>query len=265
MPGSDRFFIVGAQRCGTTYLYHLLARHPEIEMAVPVRPEPKFFLDDTLYAKGLDWYERTYFPGKEGAWLRGEKSTSYLESDAAAERIAQAYPEARIVALLRDPVARAVSHWRFSVENGVETLPLAEALEREEERRDDFDRARFSVSPFAYLRRGRYVDDLERWTRRFPRGRIRVLVHERLVGDREQVAELYRFLRVDAGFVPDGMDEAVNASRTSRGEEDLPPELERRLREAFASPNAALAARFGLDLSAWKGRERTGGRAGWRS
>jgi hypothetical protein len=44
---SDHFFIVGAQRSGTTYLYHLLSEHPSINMATPVWPEPKFFLIDT--------------------------------------------------------------------------------------------------------------------------------------------------------------------------------------------------------------------------
>jgi len=248
-----RVFVVGAQRCGTTYLHHLLDRHPEIEMARPVRPEPKFFLDDARYARGLAHYDAAYFTGKPGAKVRGEKGTSYLESDAAATRIARAFPKARIVVLVRDPVARAVSHWRFSVENGVETLPLEEALRREPERRDAFDRSRFSVSPFAYLRRGRYADDLARWDARFPRPQIRVLVSESFQGSAAALKALYEWLGVDPGFRPEGIATPVNESRPAPGDEALSPQAAAWLKDHFAEPNRRLAEAFGLDLSAWGG------------
>ncbi len=125
---TERFFIVGGQRCGTTYLYHLLAGHPEIEMAVPVRPEPKFFLDDALYEKGLDHYERTFFAGKPGSKIKGEKSTSYLEYEKVAARISSAFPDASILVVVRNPVERAMSHWRFSTQNGVESVSMEEAF-----------------------------------------------------------------------------------------------------------------------------------------
>lgn len=247
-----RVFVIGAQRCGTTYLYHLLDRHPEIEMARPVRPEPKFFLDDRLFARGIDHYDATYFSGKPGARLRGEKGTSYLESDVAAARIAQEFPDARIVVLVREPVARAISHWRFSVENGVETLPLEEALRQEPERREAYDRARFSVSPFAYVSRGRYADDLVRWDRGFPREQVRVLVAERFQGHADALADLYAWLGVDPAFRPEGIDAPVNVSRPATGGADrLAPETAAWLKDQFAEPNRRLAREWGLDLSAW--------------
>ena len=96
----DHFFIAGAQRSGTTYLYYVLAEHPDIEMAQPVRPEPKFFLTDALFERGLAYYHEQFFPGKPGARLRGEKSTSYMESEKAAQRISRSFPDARIVFML---------------------------------------------------------------------------------------------------------------------------------------------------------------------
>jgi Sulfotransferase domain len=255
----DRVFIVGAQRCGTTYLYHLLDRHPEIEMARPVRPEPKFFLDEARYARGLAQYDAAYFTGKPGARLRGEKGTSYLESELAADRIAAAFPEARIVVLVRDPVARAISHWRFSVENGVETLPLEEALRREAERRDTYDRARFSVSPFAYLKRGRYVDDIAVWERRFPRPRIRVLVSEHFLGSAEAVRDLFVWLGVGPGFRPEELDRAVNVSDAPHGlSAALPPSVAAELAAHFRETNRRLAERYGLDLTPWQGEHAVG-------
>jgi len=251
---TERVFVVGAQRCGTTWLYRVLDAHPEIEMARPVRPEPKFFLDDERYVLGLEHYDRTFFGAKPGATVRGEKSTSYLESEVAARRIAQAYPEARILVLVRDPVARAVSHWRFSVESGVETLSLEDALAREDERRDDFDHARFSVSPFAYLRRGRYVDDIALWERRFPRDHLRVLVSEQFLGADEAVGDLYAWLGVAPDFRPGGIDRPVNASRpVTDGTDALPPRTAARLKDVFAEPSRRLAEEFGLDLTHWTG------------
>src|SRR5712691_8572726 len=108
----DHFVIVGAQRCGTTYLYRLLDEHPEIEMAKPLRPEPKFFLDDDRFPLGLSYYESQFF-SEAGPRVRGEKSTSYIESDVAAQRIKATLPGAPMVAVLRDPVERAISNYRF--------------------------------------------------------------------------------------------------------------------------------------------------------
>lgn len=249
---SDRFFLVGAQRCGTTYLYHLLDAHPEIEMARPVRPEPKFFLNETLYDQGVAYYDRTFFHGKPGARLKGEKSTSYLESDAAARRIAATFPGARILILVRDPVARAVSHWRFSVENGVETLPMEEAFRQEKERRDRYDRDRFSVSPFAYLRRGCYVDDILRWEHLFPRERIGVFLYEALVAAPETLTNLYGFIGADPAFVPDGVGQRINPSaEPPAGAEVLSPETEAWLARYYAEPNGRLAVWLGMDLAKW--------------
>jgi hypothetical protein len=73
----DHFVIIGAQRCGTTFLSHLLDEHPDVEMAKPFRPEPKFFLDEEQFARGLDYYDRRFFT-EDRTRVRGEKSTSYI-------------------------------------------------------------------------------------------------------------------------------------------------------------------------------------------
>ena len=95
------FIIGGAPRSGTTWLYELLDRHPDVYMSRPVKPEPKFFLVDHLYDRGLKFYAETWFAGAGDARLAGEKSTDYLESSAAAGRIAQDLPQVRHLALQR--------------------------------------------------------------------------------------------------------------------------------------------------------------------
>lgn len=244
------FFIAGAQRSGTTYLYRLLAQHPEIEMAEPVRPEPKFFLSEDLCAQGQAFYEQGWFGRKPGAWLRGEKSTSYIESPLAAQRIAAWYPDADLVFVLRDPIERAVSNYWFSVNNGLERLGLADAFLHEAERRDRYDAAQLSTSPFAYLRRGCYSDFLETYGRYFPPRQMHILLYEQLVGNLAAVQQVYGALGAATNWRPAGVAEVVNESR--KGNATLPAMLKVGLQEYFAEPNARLAARFNLDLACWK-------------
>lgn len=248
---AEHFFIVGAQRSGTTHLYRLLARHPEIDMAVPVRPEPKFFLLDDLFGRGLPYYEATYFGGRPGAWLRGEKTVSYMESDKAARRIAESFPASRIVFLLRDPVDRAISHYWFSVENGVETLPIEEAFDREDDREGGPWRG-LSMSPFRYRRRGCYLQDIERYERLFGRERLRILLYEDLVRNSRCFRELCRWLGVSDAVVPGAPPR--EAGREDRPRDPISPQLRRRLVEFFARPNADLAERYGIDLGVWTER-----------
>ena len=245
----DHFFVVGAQRSGTTYLYHLLAGHPEIEMAGPVWPEPKHFLVDCLYERGLEYYENHLFQGKEGAWLRGEKSASYLESEKAAVRVARCFPNAKIVMVLRDPIERAISNYCYSVENGLETLPMSQAFLDEDERWLDYDHDRTSVSPYAYLRRGRYIEYVEMYLRYFPEKSTKVVLFEELVESGDTVRDLCGFLSVSPDAVPSGLRQAINAS--GRPHTELSSEIRRYLVDYFAEPNARLAERLGLDLSVW--------------
>lgn len=247
---AEHFFIAGAQRSGTTYLYRLLAQHPEIEMAEPVRPEPKFFITADLYAQGQAFYENGWFGHKPQAWLRGEKTTSYMESPLAAKRIATWYPHATIIFLLRDPIERAVSNYWFSVNNGLENLKIEDAFHCERDRWQDYDRTRLSTSPFAYLRRGRYIDYLEAYEPYFPEHQIHALLYEQLVGNLAAVQHLYRSLGVAGDWTPEGLDQVVNESE--KGDAALPAELKATLAEYYAGPNERLAARFGLDLSCWR-------------
>jgi hypothetical protein len=245
---TDHFFIVGAQRSGTTYLYHVLNEHPEIEMAAPLRPEPKCFLSDTPISR--DAYETAYFSGKAGAWLRGEKGTSYIESEAAAQRIAAMFPGAVIIVALRNPIERAVSNYRFSVDNGIEAEPLEVAFLHEAARRDQYDKTRFSVSPFAYLRRGCYIDYITLYERHFPREQIEILFFEDFTANLAAVQRLYARLGVAPEFVPPSANRQVNASQ-KQADQALSPDLRRYLSDYFAGPNARLAEQLAVDLTQW--------------
>ncbi|HXD73859.1 MAG TPA: sulfotransferase, partial [Vicinamibacterales bacterium] len=91
------FIIGGAPRSGTTWLYRLLDRHPDVRMAKPLSPEPKFFLRDDEYAKGLRYYSDRWFADVDASKVAGEKSTDYLENATAASRIARDLPRVRLI------------------------------------------------------------------------------------------------------------------------------------------------------------------------
>src|SRR5439155_22656297 len=103
-------------------------------MARPLMAEPKFFLVDHVYDKGLNFYATTWFAAAGDSRLAGEKSTDYLESAVAAERIARDLPRVKLVFILREPAERAYSNYVWSRMNGLETEDFATALRLEGQR-----------------------------------------------------------------------------------------------------------------------------------
>ena len=243
LPG---FIIAGAQRSGTTWLYHLLARHPRVYMAAPPRPEPKFFLVDELYARGLDWYSRTWFELSAPDALCGEKSTNYLESAAASRRVAADLPAVKLVFMLREPAARAWSNYLLSRAHGLETDSFERALELEEERERNLTPERRFMRPHAYFSRGLYAELLQPWFARFPRANILCLRYEDLVDRPRDLAEqLHHFL----GLAPRAQDaDGLGVINSARAEGEPKPAAEtlRRLRVRYEEPNRRLATLLGL-------------------
>lgn len=249
-PPSDKgcFFIIGAQRCGTTYLYDLLDAHPEVAMARPQKPEPKWFLKPYQAALGGEAWKKTLFPGVSGRLL-GEKGTSYIEHPEAGAAILSTFPEARFIVILREPVARAVSNYRFSLDNGLETLPLEEALTVEAGQRP-YDPRKISASPFIYLKRGIYADYLQAWAPPLPQDRLHVVLFEELTAGEKAYDGICRFLKIGP-FRPETLGRVVNAALEPMPE--IPQKLRSRLLDYFRAPNRRLEQYLGRRLEAWGG------------
>ena len=171
--------IIGGQRCGSTLLAHLLADHPDIRLAQPERPEPKFFLRSGDH----DEYHRLHFPIEAPLLL--EKSTTYLERPDSALRMREFREGVRPIVILRDPVERAISNWMFSRQNGLEDLPAPIAFSKESEMRPYPDS--MSTSPFHYLRRSNYSTLLRPWIESMSIEGISLLLFESLIADPEKV------------------------------------------------------------------------------
>jgi hypothetical protein len=217
-------FVIGAAKSGTTSLHHYLNHHPDIFMS-PVK-EPNFFAfegrrpefagpslqsaatfqRDRLRRERYQYsvispsdYERL-FAQAGGRKIRGESSPAYLYFPGVARRIAAGVPDARIVAVLREPVDRAYSKYRQMRRDNAE--PIADfgaAVRLEEHRKQE------GWSPaWLYLDRGFYHRQLREYYDTFPASRIHVLLHEDLCRNPKRVLrDIFRFLGVDPGVVVD--------------------------------------------------------------
>ena len=204
-------FIVGAQRSGSTYLYHLLDSHPQILMAKPVRPEPKYFLEESKYSQTIDSYYKNYFSERRGDEVYfGEKSTSYIENPNAMRRILVQFPEAKVMVILRDPVERAWSNYCFSCDNGIEKTSFADAINNESTRNGTVHST--SANPFTYVSRGYYSRYIEQLQPIVPEEQLKVLIFEEVISSFLEIEDVYRWLKVDISHRPDVDAEKRNAS-----------------------------------------------------
>ncbi len=204
------FFIVGHPKSGTTALYEMLRRHPQIFM--PDLKEPRWFAPDlrprfapaapggVSEAQGalpatLEQYLALFAPAAPGE-LIGEASPSYLRSATAAGLIAAAQPAARIIAILREPAGFLRSLHLELVQNHVEhEQDLRRAFENEQLEPSGSGGGPPSTR---YSDRLRYVEQLERYAAVFPREQMLVLIYDDFRRDNEgTVRSVLRFLEVD--------------------------------------------------------------------
>jgi hypothetical protein len=234
------FVIIGAQKAGTTSLYSALVSHPDVRPAF--RKEVHFF--DTEHASHIGWYRR-HFPIDRGDWLTGESSPYYLFHPAVPTRMAATTPNVALIAILRDPVARAISQYHHARNWGLEDRPIGVALDpstpEELAPLDDtawYDRADSPARERAYLARGCYAEQLERWFAEFDRDQLLVLGSAELDGG-TAIPTTERFL---------GLREQPlrTAPQRNVGSYTPPePELVQALTEYFAPHNERLVELLG--------------------
>ncbi|MDB5476419.1 MAG: Sulfotransferase [Phenylobacterium sp.] len=188
-PPRVNFIVAGVQKGGTTALFDYLAEMGDI--ALSRLKETHFFDDETQAWARPDYgaYHALFDdPPGPGGWSRpcGEATPIYSYWPNALERIAAYNPAMRLILMLRDPVARAWSHWRMEYARGAERQPFAWCIR--EGRRRLFEPAAPSVPwgfhrEFSYVERGFYGEQLERLYGLFPRAQVLVLRAEALRHD----------------------------------------------------------------------------------
>lgn len=243
------FLVIGVMKGGTTSLFQYLAKHPKINP--PFRKEIKFF--DLHYGQGLNWY-RAHFPLKEkmaGGAVTGEATPYYIFHPLAAERIANDIPSAKLVALLRNPVDRAYSHYNHMVRVGREPLSFEDALDQEDERLfQEEDRIiadpqypTFKHLHYSYKARGRYAEQISKWLGFFSGDQILFLSSEELYSQPSSAYEkAIRFLGLPAWSPGD-------FKVYKQGEYDgLPLQTREKLVEYFEPHNRKLYELLGVDF-----------------
>jgi hypothetical protein len=251
------FLVIGAQRAGTTTLYHYLVRHPQVMGAIGDKEVHHFDVRDV---DGLRAY-RAAFPRRAtverearragGKVVVGEATPYYLFHPAVPERVRTALPDVRLIAVLRDPVERAWSHHRHETELGYDDLSFEEALDREEERLAG-ESERLLADPLAtsfahqhhsYVARGRYLEQIARWWHAFPRERLLLLrsedLHRDPAGTMRAIAE-----HLDIAAWSPSAWRSYNASSPGRS---MAASTRARLAATFAPWNQRLADATGVE------------------
>jgi hypothetical protein len=253
LPG---FMLIGAQRCGTTSLFHALSAHPQVA-------RPRFHKGvnyfDLNYYRGVNWY-RGHFPMAESAQRRAarygapvafEASGYYLYHPFAMERLARELPAVKLVVMVRDPVERAFSAYKHEYARGFERESFEKALESEESRlageisrmRDDPRYESFAHRHHSYKRRGHYAEQLERVFKYFPREQVHVIDSEAYFAEPGQE---YRNLLAFLGLRPFGP--VTFLRHNARPGPPMEPKTEQMLKRYYAPRDERLAALLGRPL-----------------
>lgn len=241
------FLVIGAQRAGTTSLFRSLESHPQV-LAAPIK-EVHYF--DTHADFDESWY-RSHFPLRRRECKAGEATPYYLFHPRCPATVHAMVPGVRLIAVLRDPVERAVSQFRHEVRRGFETeRDLATAIDLEssrmqgEEQRLLQDPSYFSHAHnhASYLARGEYARQIRAWLEFFPREQLLVLVSERMFADpSRELARAQEHIGVTVRELGDF------PHFNGAGKAELEDGLRRRLVEHFRPHNRELYELLGEDL-----------------
>jgi Sulfotransferase family len=205
------FLIIGAQKAGTTALFYALSKHPQVFTSAI--KEPRYFANEakaladaagpgdgeTTMTSSLEEYE-ALFAEAGAAIARGEASPAYLYDAETPAKIAQLIPDAKLIAILRNPIERAYSNFLYLIREGREPLHDFGAALAEEEKR----RASGWSTAWFYKDKGFYGVQLERYLEHFDRDQLHFILYEDYNENPEStVKDVYRFLGVDESFTQD--------------------------------------------------------------
>lgn len=245
--GRDRidFVICGVQKGGTTALDAYLREHPGIAMAR--EKELHFFDDESLCGEGrpdLDRYH-AHFEVEESHAAVGEATPSYMFWRPSAQRLWEYSPDLKLIAILRDPISRAFSHWNMQIDRGIEPLDFGTAI------RTEVERCRVALpdqhKKFSYVRRGHYLEQFRRLWDFFPRDQLLVLFNDDLrKAPDETLKRATNFLGLDP--LPPVTEREVHARPYAQAMSD---EDRDHLRAEFEPDIRGLERELGVDLDHW--------------
>jgi len=194
------FVIAGAPKCATSSLYDAIAAHPGVRRGV--RKEPTNF----IHYPGSALRSQMHQPFARPGILSGEGSVEYFSHPEAPASVASVIPQAKLLFVFREPVARAWSDYRMFVRSGHEKESFERRVRCAMRWLSDPDAeslceaaATRAFNPLRYVLCGLYGTLLERWLLHFPREQVRVVFSSELVRQpQEELAGIFKFLGLPA-------------------------------------------------------------------
>jgi len=187
------FLVIGALKSGTTSLFHYLRNHPQIY--VPPEKEVPFFSNEKRFAIGWDSYFREFFSEAPADAILGTVTPQYMErpSSFVPQRIFQLMPRIKLIALLRNPIDRAFSHYRMESRFNREPRKFEEAAA------SDLGKEKLKI----YFTAGQYGAMLDQFLDYFPREQLLVHFTDALEETPEKVLDsIMAHLGLATGFRP---------------------------------------------------------------
>lgn len=228
------FFIVGAQKGGTTSLHRYLSAHPSIFL--PPQKELHFFSNPDFYGKGVEWFEGEL--PRNG--ITGDCTPDTCFFPEAVERLHAYNPDALLVMLVRDPVYRALSHYWMEVHRCHEDRPIEAALWRSE---DEVASSWWNREVFSYRQRGRYAEQVGKILSLYPKEQLLLVRTKDLAVDPRGTTESV----CDFLGLPMSYEDYPFQYHFVRSYPEAPREVIERLEEEFAPWNRRLLRDYGVD------------------
>ena len=207
MTGQIDFLIIGAEKCGTTWLADMLRQHPDI--FIPEGKELFYFNERFFESPELPNYNATqpiawflqFFAQARPDQVKGEASPAYIWDQSAPQRIAAFGPDLKLIAVLRNPIDRAMSQYLYYIQRGVISgISFEQAVQKRGE----------------ILTRGLYAQQLRRYFALFPPEQISVMFYDDLRADNARfLTDAQSFLGVSA-MLPENINEASNVTGIPR-------------------------------------------------
>lgn len=252
------FVIIGTMKGGTTSLYKYLTQHPQI---LPARKKEVHFFDQSYqFNRGIRWY-KSYFPLQKlpgERLITGEASPSYLFYPQVPYRLFNFLPNVKLIAILRNPVDRAYSHYQRNVFRGYEPLSFEDAIAQEKQRLEG-EKDKIIANPnynsrpyrlYSYLARGRYVEQLQSWFRYFAPHQFLILKSEDLFKHpSQQLNKVFDFLDLPSVNIQDTTPSLVGEYKTSTKKIKMTQETRNHLQNYFHPYNQRLYEFIDRDFS----------------
>ena len=209
------FFVVGVMKGGTTSLFKYLKEHPDVWM--PDEKEIPFFHNEDISDDTWRTYRAIYLMPKNGEKLAGTASPQYMCDSRIPERMSKFVPDAKIIIVVRDPIERAVSHYKMLARWGIEKRTFDDAVSHQlqphilklERIRSCSERGAVDDS---YVCRGEYGRIVDLYSSCYP-GKVLIICSDDLRDERKLTLErVFQFLGVDPDFVPKNMIKAFHKS-----------------------------------------------------